>query len=66
MSEYYNPNPTASFTIDPHSPYFKNIPLPENSDREELVLRINGACSFIERYCNRKFAKQTYLGCFHC
>ena len=56
----YNTNPTASFTLDHNSAYFKDVPINSDSDTEELILRINGACSFIERYCNRRFAKQNY------
>ena len=56
----YNPNPTASFTLDHKSAFFKDLPITCSKDTEELILRINGACSFIERYCNRRFAKANY------
>lgn len=60
MSNFYNSNPTGSFTIDTNSAYFKDLPITCEKDREELQLRINAACSFIERYCDRNFKKQQY------
>jgi hypothetical protein len=60
MSNYYNSNPSASFTLDHNSAYFQDVPITDDADIAELQLRINGACEFVERYCNRKFAKNTY------
>jgi hypothetical protein len=60
----YSNDPTASFSLDWNSPYLRDIPLPDDSAKEELALRCKAACGFIERYCNRKFAQQGYTGVF--
>ena len=56
----YSIDPTPSFTLPWNSPYLKDIPINNDSDREELALRCKAACGFIERDCNRKFAQQGY------
>ena len=60
----YSIDPSASFSLDISSPYLKDVPLSSDTDREELSLRCKAACSYIERYCRRKFARQTYTGIY--
>lgn len=60
----YTIDPTASFSLDPTSSWFKDIPITCDADLEELTLRCKSACSFIERYCNRKFARQGYTAVY--
>ena len=56
----YTINPTASYWLDPTSAWFKDVPINSDADLEELTLRCKSACSFVERHCNRKFARQGY------
>lgn len=64
LANQYDAHSTASYSIEPTSAWFKDIPINCDSDLEELTLRCKSACSFIERYCNRKFLQQGYYGVY--
>jgi hypothetical protein len=54
----------SDYWLSHNSPYFKDVPINNDQDREELALRIKSACEFIERYCNRQFALNSYSGVY--